>query len=102
VEVIDYGKPEPRRPAPLPGRIAAGFFALFIAVYVLLIWYPPSAATTMETTCVGALYSLSSISTLISIIAVSRRSTRTILAWIAFVLCMAWWLFFFLGLLLDL
>lgn len=78
------------------GRAGATCVLLFVAAYVIELSFseenkaPPSASLYL-------LFALSGAGTVFSLAAVLRRSARTPLSWISFLLCIIWWFFYALS-----
>jgi hypothetical protein len=78
---------------PWLGRIAAGFLLLFGTLYAVAVWLLPDRdpAANVEA---GCLLALSGAGTLVGLVAIIRKSSRTPLAWLAFSVFFLWWSFY--------
>jgi hypothetical protein len=98
--VLDYESGSATRSSPLLGRIAALLLGLFIVSYAIAIVAPSPHSERLIACLVIFLLLDSAAATVVSLIAVSRKKTRTVLARITFLLCAGWWLIYlvlFLG-----
>jgi hypothetical protein len=80
-----------KKRSPYLGRIAAGcLVVLFGTLYVGARWFSDIADQLIDIYAY-CLLAVAGAATVLSLIAIIRRSSRTPLAWISFAICLAWW-----------
>jgi peptidoglycan/LPS O-acetylase OafA/YrhL len=93
--VVDYARPDAAKKSLIPGRAALACIIAALLLYGVLLALVPDDAENLVNAMIVVLLALFSAGFITSIIAVARRASRTIPAWIALALGIAWWLFYF-------
>jgi peptidoglycan/LPS O-acetylase OafA/YrhL len=93
--IIDYARPDAGERSLVPGRAALSCIVASLLLYGVLLAFVPDDSETLVNVMCDALLLLFAAGSIISIVAVARRKSRTISAWIAFAIATAWWLFYF-------